>query len=417
MAKRKTEEDYHNLAKSCGFKWIGNVLPRNSHIKTWWKCEKGHRWKAKYHSIQQKNGCPYCSNHVKKTEEDYHNLAKSCGFKWIDKCLPKNIVTKTWWECEKGHKWKATYDSVTNCPYCSGKAKKTKQDYHNLAKSRGFKWIDNKLPKNIMTKTWWECEKGHRWKATYGNIYSGRGCPYCSGKIKKTKQDYINLAKSRGFKWIDNKLPKNIMTKTWWECEKEHRWKATYGNIYSGYGCPYCSGKAKKTEKDYHKLAESRGFKWIGVELPLNVLTKTLWECEKGHKWKAIYSNIQQGGGCPFCKNMINGVIVSKPQIKLNNLLCGSLNYPEGKYYIDVAVMRRSQKIAVEYDCWYWHNGREEHDAKRDKFLISRDWKVLHVKSGKLLPTRKQLSIAIDYLLETNNCIYNLYLEDWKKSK
>lgn len=76
--------------------------------------------------------------------------------------------------------------------------------------------------------------------------------------------------------------------------------------------------------------------------------------------------------------------------------------------------MRNSQKIAVEYDCQYWHEGNEKHDAKRDMFLISCGWKVLHIKSDRSLPTRKRLSIVIDYLLETNNVVYNLYLEDWK---
>ena len=233
------------------------------------------------------------------------------------------------------------------------------------------------------------------------------------GWKRKTEKDYHELAENHGFKWI-GPFPKNTHMKTGWECKKRHRWVARYSDIYVGSGCPYCSGKAKKTEKDYHSLAKSRGFLWIGAVLPKNVRIKTWWKCEKGHKWEAKYNDIYNGNGCPHCVNLINGVQVSKPQIKLNDLLCGSLNYSEGKYRIDVATMRKSQKIAIEYDCWYWHRGKEEQEAKRDKYLISKDWKIVHVKAGELLPTRKQLSIAIDYLIETNNCIYNLYLKDWK---
>jgi len=351
----------------------------------------------------------------RKTEKDYRLLAEKRGFKWVDEKLPPNVLTKTLWQCEKKHKWLSTYVNIYSghgCPYCSGKAKKTEEDYYKLAKSYGFKWIGNVLPKNNHTKTWWECEKGHRWEAKYNNICSGRGCPYCSGKAKKTEEDYYKLAKSYGFKWVGKILPKNSHMKTWWKCENGHRWKAEYNTIQHGRGCPYCSNCVKKTEEDYHNLAKNHGFKWVGVELPLNVSTKTLWKCEKGHRWEATYSNLQQGRGCPYCKDMINGAIVSKPQIKLNNLLCGSLNYPESRYRIDIAIMRKSQKIAVEYDCQYWHNGREEHDAKRDKFLISRGWKVLHVKSGVLLPTRKQIKQAINQILN-NRRVINLYLEDW----
>jgi DNA-directed RNA polymerase subunit RPC12/RpoP len=214
---------------------------------------------------------------------------------------------------------------------------------------------------------------------------------FCSGNIRKVIKDYYSLAKTRGFKWIGGQLSSTTAEKTLWECSKGHKWESTYGNIYAGYNCPYCSGKIRKTKEDYHELAKSYGFKWIGDVLPKSNKYSTLWECEEGHVWKARYNNIYNGYGCPYCQDMINGAIVSKPQRKLNSILHGSLNYPEGKRCIDVAIMRNSKKIAVEYDCWYWHQGREEQDAKRDSFLVSRGWKVIHIKSGEMLPIRKQL--------------------------
>jgi len=417
MSRRKTEKDYYELAEKRDFKWVGEVLPKNTHTKTWWKCKNGHEWEATYNALRHGNGCPYCSGNVKKTKKDYYALARCRGLKWIGGVLPKNNCMKTKWECKKEHKWETTYSSIKQgrgCPYCAGVIKKIKKDYHVLAEKRGFKWAGFTLPKNANTKTLWKCEKGHKWQARYNDIQQGSGCPYCVGKIRKTKKDYHNLAKRKGFQWVGINLPKNIQTKTLWECKKEHRWEATYGNISYGSGCPYCAGLIRRTEEDYHELAETRGFKWIGKDLPKNASTKTLWQCNKKHKWLARYADIYRGRGCPYCQNRINGVMVSKPQIKLDNLLYGSLNYPESRYHIDVAIMRRSQKIAVEYDCQYWHQDKEEHDAERDMFLISRGWKILHIKSNRLLPTRKQLSIVIDYLLETNDCIVNLHLEDWK---
>ena len=353
----------------------------------------------------------------RKVEKDYHALAKSRGFKWVGGVLPKNTLDSTWWECEKGDKWETSYNNIqqgSGCPVCSGKARKKEKDYHELAKSRGFKWVGEVLPKNNQDPTWWECEKGDRWEARYHDIQQGNGCPVCSGKVRKTGANYHELAKSRGFKWAGEVLPKNNQDPTWWECEEGHRWKACYNNVRQGSGCSTCSGKARKIEEDYHDLAKNRGFKWIGRILPKNIKDPTWWECEKGHRWETTYSSIQQGSGCPVCKDMVNGFLVSKPQRKLNRLLCGGLNYQEGRYSVDIVIMRKSQKIAVEYDCCYWHKGNEEYDAKRDNCLISCGWKVLHIKSRTLLPTRKQLNMAIVYLLETNNVLYNLYLEDWK---
>lgn len=414
--KRKTEKDYHKLAESRDFKWVGGVLPKTVKDPTLWECEKGHRWETRYNSIQQGVGCLVCSNRILKTEKDYHELAENRGFKWVGKVLPKSNKNATWWECEKGHRWKARYNNIkcgSSCQVCSNRLPRVEKDYHKLANSRRFKWVGALLPKNTNTSTWWECEKGDRWEAKYQDIKNGSGCPVCNNRVPKTEEDYHILAESCGFKWVGGVLPKYVIDRTWWECGEGHKWEAVYSNIQQGKGCSICSGKVRKTEKDYHELAESRKFKWVGVGLP-TVITKTWWECEKGHRWQARYSDIKTGSGCPYCKSIINGHQVSKPQIKLNNLLCGSLNYPEGKYCIDVAITRNSQKIAVEYDCQYWHAGREDHDAKRDGFLISRGWKVLHIKSSHLLPTRKQLTVAIGHLLNTGEKVHNIYLEDWK---
>lgn len=343
------------LARTHGFKWIGVTLPRNNKIKTRWKCLKcEYEWEAKYNSIQQGYGCPYCAGHVKKIKSDYYKLAESRRFKWVGKVLPKNIQTKTWWECIK-------------------------------------------------------C--GYKWEARYNDIYNGNGCPSCSGRLCKTEKDYYELAKNRGFKWI-GPFPRTTGCKTWWECKREHRWQAKYNKIQQGEGCPVC---IRISDIEYYNVGRSRGIFWVGIVLPKNVLTKTLWKCEKcGYGWKTSYASIQQGSGCPHCKNLINGVPVSRPQIKLSNLLYGSLNYPEGRYRIDIAIVRRSQKIAVEYDAQYWHEGREEQDIKRDKYLISKGWKILHIKSGCLLPTQKQLKTFISCLLEKDNKVCNLYLKDWK---
>jgi hypothetical protein len=292
--------------------------------------------------------------------------------------------------------------------------RKTEKDYHALAESRGFKWVGEVLPKNNKDKTWWECCKGHKFEMRYNNVQQGNNCSVCSGNIRKIEKDYHELAEKQGFKWVGQLLPDNVHITTLWECKKEHTWYATFHNIGS-WGCPVCARQARKTEEDYHGLAVVREFKWIGKVLPKNIRTKTWWECKIGHRWESVYNNIYNGSGCPYCVNLINGATVSKPQQKVNEMLSGILNYPENRYRIDVAIMRNSQKIAVEYDCWYWHQGKEEHDAKRDKYLVSRDWKILHIKSSVLLPTRKQLNTAIKQLVDTNEVIHNLYLKDWKK--
>ena len=120
------------------------------------------------------------------------------------------------------------------------------------------------------------------------------------GRKRKVEKDYHELAKSRGFKWIGEVLPKDVRIPTLWECEKKDRWLARYSDIQRGDGCPICCGLAKKVEQNYHELAKNRGFKWVG-QFPKNVTIKTLWECEEGHRWVSKYNSINSGYGCPSC--------------------------------------------------------------------------------------------------------------------
>jgi hypothetical protein len=246
---------------------------------------------------------------MRKILADYQALAEARGFNWSG-VLPKNAMTKTSWQCKQGHSWDACYNHIrqgTGCPECSGNTPKQATDYHVLAQLRGFKWTSIALPENTQTKTSWQCKKGHSWDASYNTIQQGTGCPECCGKMPKKAVDYHALAQLRGFKWTGNALPKNAMTKTSWQCKKGHRWQARYNSIHHGSGCPDCYGNRRKKATDYRALAEARGFIWTGEASPKNIQTKTSWQCKKGHKWQANYNHIQQGSGCPECYYSIRG--------------------------------------------------------------------------------------------------------------
>jgi len=302
--KRKTTEDYFNLANERGFRWLGPEVP-NTKTKTTWECSVGHRWEADYNKIYSGSGCHYCSKisgaeKRRKTPDSYHSLAKERGFYWIGPEVP-NTLTKTTWQCSDGHRWEARYNDLSNgsgCPYCSGVARKTPEDYHSLAEEHGFFWIGPEVP-NVSSKTWWRCKNNHEWDAKYNDISNGSGCPYCSGKARKTPDDYKWLAAEKGFLWLGPTAP-NIRTKTKWQCPKGHVWEAPYGRVAIGQGCPLCSNRVPKTDGDYKKLARERGFVWLGP-FPPNTSIKTNWACVQGHKWEADYNRIKQGSGCPFC--------------------------------------------------------------------------------------------------------------------
>ncbi len=236
----------------------------------------------------------------RKTPEDYHALAESRGYQWLGPEVTSTGL-KTTWECPQGHRWQARYNSLlqgSGCPVCAGRAPKTPDDYYSLAEERGFRWLGPEVP-NIRTKTTWECEQGHRWRSTFHNIRFGSGCPYCAGNRPKTPDDYRALAQERGFRWL-GPMPPNTQTNTGWECDQGHRWLARYARIYQGTGCPYCAGLAPKTPDDYHTLAEEKGFRWLGP-MPQNTQTETTWECAEGHRFELTHNEVRLRLNCPVC--------------------------------------------------------------------------------------------------------------------
>lgn len=249
----------------------------------------------------------------RKTTDDYHGLAKDRGCEWVGPERPANSSVKTWWRCSQGHQWEARYRDFKRgigCPSCFGKvsgttsrtAPKTSDDYHALAKEHDLEWIDAELPVGVIAKSLWRCSQDHQWLGRYSNIQQGHGCPHCAGHISKTVRDYHILAEDRGFEWIGDELPTSIAANTWWQCSQSHQWKTRYNSIRQGMNCPYCTGVLpKKTVEDYYTLAREHGFEWVGFELPANNSTKTQWQCSQGHQWETRYNSIKKGSSCPVC--------------------------------------------------------------------------------------------------------------------
>lgn len=114
---------------------------------------------------------------------------------------------------------------------------------------------------------------------------------------KKQPEDYHLLATNRGFRWLGPEV-RTTKTLTTWECPKGHQWRAIYNNIQQGRDCPFCA--RKKTDVDYHVLAQKRNFQWLGPFVKSYILP-TRWRCELGHEWLANYREILRGDQCPVC--------------------------------------------------------------------------------------------------------------------
>jgi len=137
----------------------------------------------------QKSGCPHCARNFSLTLEDAVKVATSKGGRCLS-TVYKNARTKLKWECNSGHQWEATIDSVgggrgargTWCPICSRTDVPLKYTYDDaiaLAESRGGKFLSQEM-KTVLSQYEWQCANGHKWRATFSSIYTGSWCPSCS---------------------------------------------------------------------------------------------------------------------------------------------------------------------------------------------------------------------------------------------
>jgi len=227
----------------------------------------------------------------KLTIDEMQEIAQERG----GRCLSSEYIdarTNLLWECEKGHRWKAKplhVKSSTWCPICArkkvGKSQRlTIEEMQELAKRKGGKCLSKKYI-GAYTKLTWQCEKGHTWDAAPYAIKTGEWCPVCSRISGITIKDMQEIAEARGGKCLSKEY-KNTHAKLLWECSKGHTWKAEPSAIKSGYWCPHCAGVAKLTIEWAQKLAGNRGGKCLSKEY-VNCRTKLKWRCGKGHTWEA----------------------------------------------------------------------------------------------------------------------------------
>jgi len=183
-----------------------------SHRAVWWRCEKGHRWRAQVYSRAINGaGCPVCvGKSVVAGENDlakaYPQLAQQWHPTRNGALTPEQVTPYSnrpaWWVCEKGHEYRTVIANRTRlhagCPYCSGR--QVLPGFNDLATKEPLlckQWDAEKnapLTPQMVTvcshkKVWWRCDEGHEWEAEIALRTRTRRdrCPICDRRKKKRK--------------------------------------------------------------------------------------------------------------------------------------------------------------------------------------------------------------------------------------
>ena len=410
-----------------------DVLP-NSAKKVWWMCSKGHEWRAIIEDRNKGNGCPYCAG--QKIIQGYNDLqtvnptlAKEWNYEKNNELTPISVFPnsnkKVWWMCSEGHEWQASINHRSNgrnCPYCAGK--KVLVGYNDLqtinpilskewnyGKNTGVTPTD--VSPNSDKKMWWKCRNGHEWQATISSRNVGSGCPYCAGQ--KVIQGYndlqtINpiLSKEWNYEKNNGLTPMDVFShsikKAWWICSNGHEWHASISNRNKGHGCPYCAGqKVIQGYNDLQTLNPTLAKEWNYEKnnrlTPADIMSssgkKVWWRCSKGHEWQAKIAHRSNGVGCPICDSERK---TSFPEYAIRYYLEKYgleviHSYKELGYEMDIYIP--SQKIAIEYDGYFFHKERRDKDLEKNRNCVNDGIKLYRIREEGL-PSLNDSSI--DYI-------------------
>ena len=322
--KKKTHEEYVDevFINNPNIEVIGKYINTNTKIAH--RCLKHNViWDTTPARILQGIGCEMCRREKFrqircKTHEEYvvdvktNNPNVEVVEKYIDaktpilhRCVIHNI------------EWKTYPDSILKgcgCVECwkekiGNQTRKNHKDYVNELSLKNPNiivldvYIDSNTP--ILHK----CLKdGYEWYVRPSNILSGKGCPKCSGNIKRSHEEYIKEVSliNSNVEVLESYV--NMNTPILHKCKIHNiEWLTSPSNILQGCGCVEC-GKEKisahhsKTHEQYvNELKEANPNIFV-IEKYNGANTSILHKCLiDGCEWMATPANILWGTGCPQC--------------------------------------------------------------------------------------------------------------------
>lgn len=182
------------------------------------------------------------------------------------------------------------------------------------------------------------------------------------------------------------------------------------------YGTEYAS-----QNKEVKNKTQATCLKRFGVACPSKseqVKQKSKKTCLEryGCEYSLSCPEVREKGRQTLYEN--GNIPTSKPEKETCNLLkqiYGKENcypgYPLDRLNFDCLLVIDDVKIDVEYDGWYFHSKNQQYDNRRNRFVISKGYKVLRIKGNYQIPAKDELKEAIDCLVKGNYSYKEIILD------
>lgn len=156
---------------------------------------------------------------------------------------------------------------------------------------------------------WLTCEKHGKFKKRLERLLNGSGCPYCSGKIRKSYKQFEEEAnKVHDGKYSYHQDYVNSHTDVIITCPIHGDFSQTPTNHLNGCGCPKCKGDklrvmfSSNAEEFIKKTSIVHGDKYIYDRVKyVNNSTPIEIICREHGNFLQTPNNHLQGRGCPIC--------------------------------------------------------------------------------------------------------------------
>lgn len=288
----------------------------------------------------------------------------------------------------------------------------------------------------------WKCNVSNCneiFDASWSNIQSHWGCPYCSGaktgisNCLATKNP--ELAKefhpTKNGELTPYDMVGGSKLKIWWQCKNniKHEWLSTVANRNNhNSGCPYCSGTLPDETNNLLVVNYEIAQEWDYTKNKLkpedilpNSNKKVWWKCKKcEHEWQAKPLNRnQKGSGCPNCAPISKGEdevirilnylnIKYIPQYKINDCR-DKLPLPFDFYLPDYNVLIEYQGLqhyspSIKFGGEEAFKIRQYHDQIKRDYCIKNKIKLLEIPYWYFDNIEKMLKDKLKKEVNTCEC-------------
>jgi hypothetical protein len=169
---------------------------------------------------------------------------------------------------------------------------------HAFANAWGGECLSTEYKSNVAYMSF-RCAKGHIFETNTQRLLYGNFCTVCNKVKPEGLMKLQEAAAARGWQSLATEY-KDCKTPVAWHCDQGHEVKASLESIKNGMGCVQCyKNRRWYTLEKMQAIAKLRGGLCLSDQY--TTYEPMLWQCKRGHVWKAIPNSIVCGSWCGAC--------------------------------------------------------------------------------------------------------------------